>query len=137
TDFGLDVGRAGNVLSLKTFGHEQRWGSVIEGPRKQLHHLSFGCYAEDLSRLKSRIEGNGVVLLDPPAGFESNGFWFRDCDGVLIEIKVAPKSSPDHKASSVWSPSPPGVAAATLRGNAPRARPRRLSHALIFSSDIS
>ena len=134
--FGLDVRRAGNSLAIKTFGHDHRWGSVIEGPRKRLHHLSFGCYAEDLSRLKARIEGNGVTLLDPPAGFESNGFWFRDCDGVLIEVKVAPKSSPDHKMAGVWSSSPPGVAGATVRAAAPRVQPRRLSHVLIFSSDI-
>jgi catechol 2,3-dioxygenase-like lactoylglutathione lyase family enzyme/extradiol dioxygenase family protein len=135
-NFGLDVGRVGNTMSIKTFGHDHRWGSVIEGPRKRLHHLSFGCYADDLSRLKTRIESNGVTLLDPPVGFESNGFWFRDCDGVLIEVKVAPKSSPDHKSTSIWSPAPAGIAGATVRAAAPRVQPRRLSHVLIFSSDI-
>ena len=69
---------------------------------KALHHLSFGCYAEDLPRLKARIEGAGVKLIDPPPGFESNGFWFRNHEGVLMEIKVAPKVSPDHKADSQW-----------------------------------
>lgn len=135
-DFGLDVGSIGNTLALKTFDHDHRWGAVIEGPQKRLHHLSFGCYAEDLPALKARIEGNGVALLDPPSGFESNGFWFRDCEGVLIEIKVAPKTSPAHKTIATWVSSPEGIAAAELRRHAPLVRPRRLSHVLIFTSDI-
>jgi catechol 2,3-dioxygenase len=135
-NFGLDVGRVDNVLSLKTFGHDHRWGSVVEGPRKRLHHLSFGCFADDLPRLKARIEGNGVALLDPPRGFESNGFWFRDSEGVLIEIKVAPKSSPGQKTQGIWQPSPEGVAGAPMRRDAPLVRPRRLSHVLMFTSDV-
>src|SRR6185369_9333525 len=75
--------------------HDHRWGSVVEGTKaKALHHLSFGCYADDLPRLKARIEEQGVQLIDPPPGFESNGFWFRNHEGVLIEVKVGPKVSP-------------------------------------------
>src|ERR1700730_2464709 len=50
--FGLDVRRDGNTLAIKTFGHDHRWGSVVEGSKaKALNHLSFGCYADDLPRL--------------------------------------------------------------------------------------
>jgi len=28
------------------------------------------------------MEKNGVELIDPPAGFESNGFWFHNPDGI-------------------------------------------------------
>src|SRR5215467_9231066 len=41
--FGLDVHEKDNTLALHTFGHDHRWGSVVEGPRKCIHHLSFGC----------------------------------------------------------------------------------------------
>ena len=94
SNFGLDIARDGNALAIKTFGHEHRWGSVVEGKTKALHHLSFGCYAEDLPRLKARIEGGGIKLIDPPPGFESNGFWFRNPENVLIEVKVGPKVRP-------------------------------------------
>ena len=135
--FGLDVQRDGNALSIKTFGHHHRWGSVVEGVKqKAMHHLSFGCYAEDLDRLKTRIEGAGVKLIDPPPGFESNGFWFRNPEGVLIEVKVAPKVSPDQKSDSQWITVGPGVAAATTRAKSPAVRPRRLSHVLIFTADV-
>jgi catechol 2,3-dioxygenase len=126
------------VLAIKTFGHEHRWGSVVEGvTTKVLHHLSFGCYAEDLPRLKARIEDHGVKLIDPPPGFESNGFWFRNHEGVLIEVKVGPKVSPDRKSQSQWMSVPAGKPGAGVRAAAPPVRPRRLSHVLIFTRDVS
>jgi len=91
TNFGLNMVRNGNTLQLKTFGHDHAWGSAVEGKSKALHPLSFGCYAEDIARLKARIEGEGIKLIDPPPGFESNGFWFRNHENVLIEVKVGPK----------------------------------------------
>lgn len=135
-NFGLDVGRDGNALTIKTFGHEHRWGSVIEGKSKALHHLSFGCYAEDLPRLKSRIEDAGVRLVDSPPGFESNGFWFRNHENLLIQVKVAPKVSPDRKSESTWTPGQPGLASAAIRAKSPFTRPRRLSHVLTFTADV-
>jgi catechol 2,3-dioxygenase len=134
--FGLDVSSSGNALALKTFGHEHQWGAVIERERKELHHLSFGCFADDLQRLKMRIEGNGIRLTDPPPGFESNGFWFRGHDNVLTEVKVAPKSSPDEKAVAMWPDPSSGLGRAPLRRKAQAAKPRRLSHVLIFTTDI-
>ena len=69
----------------------------------------------------------------PPPGFESNGFWLRDPSGLLIEVKVAPRTSPAHKTCGTWASSAEGVAGAPLRQNAPMVRPRRLSHVLVFT----
>ena len=135
-NFGLDVARDGNMLAIKTFGHEHRWGSIVEGKSKALHHLSFGCYAEDLPRLKARIEGAGVKLIDPPPGFESNGFWFRSPENVLIQVKVGLKVSPDRKLESRWTPAPAGTPGAAIREKSPFTRPRRLSHVLTFTADV-
>ena len=135
SDFGLDTEARNDSLALKTFGREERWGLLVEGKRKQLHHLSFGCYADDFAALRQRAEQNGA-LLDAPAGFESNGFWVRDPAGLLVEVKVAPKSSPDAKTSGTWSSTPEGVAGAPVRANAPIVHPRRLSHVLSFTTDI-
>ncbi len=136
SDFGLDAVAAGGALELKTFNHDHRWGVVVEGKRKKLHHLSFGCYPDDLPYLQERAEAGGVELLDPPKGFESNGFWMRDPAGLLVEIKVAVKTSPDHKTPGTWSSSPEGVPGAPLRAKAPVVRPRRLSHVLIFTTAV-
>ncbi|MBR0755323.1 VOC family protein [Bradyrhizobium jicamae] len=134
--FGLEVSNESNALALRTFGHEHRWGAVVESARKQLHHLSFGCFPEDVQRLRARIEGNGVRLVDPPPGFENEGFWFRGHDNVLIEVRSAPKSSPDTKSVATWPDALPSVGRAPTRQNARQGRPRRLSHILIFTSDI-
>ena len=134
--FGLDVHDSGNALALNTFGHDHRWGTVVEGGSKRLHHLSFGCYAEDLATLRSQAEAGGAILLDPPPGFESNGFWFQNPDNILVEVKVAPKVSPDRKLSGPWNSCPEGVAGAPPRSKAWTVQPRRLSHVLCFTPDI-
>ena len=136
-DFGLDVRNARSGLELRTFGGDHCWGRVIEGKTKRLHHLSFGCYAEDLPYFQERMEENGVEILDAPVGLQSNGLWCRDPSGLLVEVKVAPKVSPDHKMSGAWSSSPEGVMGACIRAKAPVVRPRRLSHLLAFTNDIN
>ena len=103
-DFGLDVREEGNGLGIYTHGQPHRWGRIAEGPAKKLTYLSFGAYAEDFEPLRARLRQFEVEQLDPPAGFETNGMWFRDPDGTLIEIRVAEKSSPNEK-SAVSNPS--------------------------------
>jgi catechol 2,3-dioxygenase len=136
TAFGLDVRNAPHGFDLYTFGHPHRWGTYREGPRKKLDWLSFGAYADDLPAFRERLERSGVTLLDPPAGADGAGLWFRDFDGSLLEIRAAAKSSPDAKATQNNVVAGPGVAGAPLRVDAPVVRPRRLSHVLCFSSDI-
>jgi catechol 2,3-dioxygenase len=136
SDFGLDVRNVHNGIELRTFGSDQCWGRAVEGLRKQLHHISLGCFAEDLPYFQERMEENGVEILDPPLGLESNGLWCRDPAGLLVEVKVAPKVSPDHKMSGSWSSSPEGVMGACIRANTPLVRPRRLAHMLAFTRDI-
>ncbi len=40
----------------------------------------------------------GIRRHSPPPGFDSNGLWPVDPDGLAIEIRVGPKTSPDGKA---------------------------------------
>jgi catechol 2,3-dioxygenase len=137
SSFGLDVREEGGRLSLYTHGHPHRWGSLVEGARKKLQFISFGAFEDDLPRFRQRLQQLRIELLDPPLGFESNGLWFRDADGTLLEIRVAEKSSPNEK-SAVDNP-----AGLTARANAPSrskvhvVRPRRLAHILVFTRDIS
>lgn len=137
TAFGLDVREEANALGLYTTGHAHRWGRVSEGPAKKLSYISFGAFEDDIERMRARLQENGVRQLDPPPGFESNGIWFRDPDGMLLEIRVAEKSSPNEKAVVSNPSSPPGVQGSHPRSVAPTVRPRRLAHILIFTSDVS
>jgi catechol 2,3-dioxygenase-like lactoylglutathione lyase family enzyme len=134
--FGLDVREDGNRLALYTEGHPHRWGQVTEGPAKKLSYISFGAFDDDIERFRARLQECRVRQLDPPAGFESNGIWFRDPEGLLVEIRVAEKSSPSEKSPVFNISSPPGVQGSTSRSRAPRVQPRRLAHVLMFTSDV-
>ena len=137
TDFGLDARGEGNALGLYTAGNDHRWGQICEGGGKKLTYLSFGAYPEDFEGLRARLRQFDVQQLDAPKGFESNGIWFRDPDGTLIEIRVAEKTSPNEKATQSNPSSPPGVQGSHARSKAPVVRPRRLAHVLVFCSDVS
>ena len=135
--FGLSVTASGNEFGVHATDSPHRWGRFIPGPRKTLGYLSFGAYAEDMPAFVDRLKRRGIPALAPPANVvDDSGLWFRDDDGTLIEIRVADKVSPDAK-SSVANPSAPGGSAAMpLRSDAQLVRPRRLSHVLIFTSDV-
>jgi catechol 2,3-dioxygenase len=134
--FGLDVREHSDGLHLHTDGVDHCWGVLREGAAKRLHHMSYGAFADEIDEFARRLQRMGVVRLDPPRGIDSNGLWFRDNDGNLVEIKAAEKSSP-HEKSSVHNPSSPaGVRGSPARGETASVRPRRLAHVLLFARDI-
>src|ERR1700738_2755760 len=115
---GLDVREEQGKLNIYTQGHPHRWGSLVEGPRKKLNFISFGAFEDDLPRFRERLQNMRIDLLDPPVGFESNGLWFRDADGTLLEIRVAEKSSPNEKSPVSNPPGPAAKANAPSRSKA-------------------
>ena len=136
-EFGLDLQARGNRFDVHTQGHAARWGTLIEGSRKQLSHLSFGVFEGDFARFKARLQQLAIPQLDPPPGLGSNGLWFRNPDGLLIELRVAEKSSPNSKSTFEMISAPPGAQGSVSRNRAPRVYPRRLAHILIFTADVS
>lgn len=83
--FGLNVQEHRASLHLYTEGHPHRWSVLTEGKRKALRQLSFGMFADDAERFHAHLEHGGIERRDPPADAESNGFWFRDPDGILVD----------------------------------------------------
>jgi catechol 2,3-dioxygenase-like lactoylglutathione lyase family enzyme len=136
TAFGLDAREEGNVLGLYTFGSAHRWGSIAEGGRKKMNFLSFGVFDDEVDIFRKHVEAQGVKLINPPPGFESNGFWFRDHDGNTIEMRAAEKTSPSQKSEVSNGSAPANMAAAPLRSKAAKVQPRRLAHILIFTRDV-
>ena len=134
--FGLDVREQGERLHLYTHGHPHRWGVLTEGPRKALQHVSFGIFSDDVKRFEEHLRRCDVERMDPPPGLESNGFWFRDPDGALIELKVAEKSSPNAKSSVGLGSVAADQRGALMRGQTAGVRPRRMAHVLLFSRDV-
>ena len=132
--FGLDVRETDGHLDLHTFGHPHRWGSIYQraGP-KRLEYVSFGAYADDFDALSRRLGQSGIATTKPHPLADEQGVWFADPDGTAVEIVVAPKVSPAGRPEASVASVPPGVGAAPSRSRAGTARPRRLSHILLFT----
>jgi catechol 2,3-dioxygenase-like lactoylglutathione lyase family enzyme len=137
SSFGLDVRREGQRLDLYTFGHPHRWGSIhrAAGPKK-LQYLSFAAYPEDIGALERHLDSLGVTRGDAHPLADEPGLWLRDPEGIAVQVLVAEKVSPDTREPSVARAIPPGKGAAPSRSAAGTVRPRRLSHILLFSSDV-
>jgi hypothetical protein len=108
-----------------------RLACVIDRNGYQRDYFSFEAF-------KRHVEAQEVRRLDAPPGVASNGIWFHDHKGVLIELKAAEKISPNAKSSFKTVSSPDGVAAAMNRtaARAHLVRPRLLAHLLVFVVDV-
>lgn len=138
SEFGLDVSEEDGRLSLKTRGGDHLWGYIYEGKRKKTNYICFGVFEQDIEALKNKVTGTGVTLMDPPAQCPvQNAFWFCDPDGNTVGVRVAEKVTPNTKAHHVYESAPEGQCGALNRRNAPKVRPSRLSHILIFVSDVA
>jgi len=137
-DFGLEAEDRGDRLALRCAGRDQNQIVLVEGARRQMHHISLGTDTAGLETLKKALEANGTELLDPPALAPGEGLWFRDPEGVLINLSVA-ESAPWADAPE-WRINNPGhVERRGTRGFPARdtvVKPRRLGHLLSFTTDI-
>ena len=138
TEFGLDVRRHATRIDLHTFGNAHCWGSVCALPgRKKLQYLSFGVYDGDLAPLVRHFDAIGAPRAAPHPLSDGTGVWVQDPDGNAVQVVTAAKVSP-HEPPLQASPAvhPVGHGAAPPRSQAGRVHPRRLSHVLLFSSDV-
>ena len=134
--FGLTVRETGNALTLHTGDHPHAWVRISEAARKTMSYISFGVFADDLPRFRDRLEVLRIQRLDPPPGVASEGLWLRDCNGILVELRAAEKTSPNAKTVFEDKSCPVGVRGAPLRGVSAPVAPRRLAHLLMFVKDV-
>lgn len=135
--FGLDVQEKDGRLDLYTFGHPQRWGSVYEGKGgKRLEYIALGTYDEDFETLARQVKERGIATTRPHVLADDEGLWITDPDGIAVEIVRDEKSTPSAKVPFVAPAVPPGAGAAPARSKAGATKPRRLSHVLMFSTDV-
>jgi catechol 2,3-dioxygenase-like lactoylglutathione lyase family enzyme len=138
TEFGLDVRRDGKRIDLHTFGNAHCWGSVFEVPgQKRLQYLSFGVFDEDMAPLQQHLDRTGVARTAAHPLSDGAGIWVRDPDGNAVQLVTAGKVSPSEPPlQSAPAQHPADRGAAHARSKVGRVRPRRLSHVLLFSSDV-
>lgn len=134
--FGLHTVRNGNELLIRTHGDEHIWLKVIQAGSKALAYLSLGCYSEDFDQIKRQILDEGGQPEAPPPYGDSEGFWFRDPDGNLLQLCVAPKRMPDSKPKLEDQSVPEGIQGSYFRSTAPKVHPTRLAHMLFFTGDM-
>ena len=139
TEFGLDARRDGGRLDLYAHGDRHRWASIFAAPGpKRLQYLGFGVYEDDFKPLVERLDRLGVVRTPPHGLGEDAGVWLADPDGNTLQVVAATKVSPAGPGAQAASTvHPTGRGAAPGRSSAQRVRPRRLSHVLLFSSDVA
>jgi catechol 2,3-dioxygenase-like lactoylglutathione lyase family enzyme len=95
--------------------------------------VSFGAFEADIDAFAARLRVTGVRPANDQDHPTGNGLWFRDPNGMIVEIRAAPKVMPDAKQIAISRSSERG---APMRGENAVVRPRRLSHALFFTPDI-
>ena len=135
--FGLDVRRVDGRIDLYTFGHLHRWGSIYRGGgTKRLEYVSFAAYPDDFEALVKRLEEGHVPPAEPHRLADEKGVWVTDPEGIALQVVAGPKASPAAKDTAPVPQIMPGKGAAPSRSKCNPVRPRRLSHVLLFSSDV-
>lgn len=136
-DFGLDVRDEDGGLALYCQNNPHRWATIRQndGP-KRLRYLSFGLYAEDEAAFAAHLANCALTSIAAVEGGENSGFWFAGPDGLPINVRVAAKASPSAKTRFGSLSTGPGECGAIPNSQAPRVRPRTLSHFAIFTTDV-
>lgn len=134
TAFGLALSDASDHVELRAAdGHCA--GRLYPGPAKRLAYLCFGCYQQDLATLLPQLEAAGARPAPPAPGW-TEGHWYTDPDGNLLQLRVTPKTSPTGKTPNAHIDIPGNERGACNRSAAQQVRPRRLSHVLLFTPDV-
>ncbi len=138
-NFGLDAGSGqDDAVHLRPATLARESVLLYGGPKKRLHHVAFGAPGEEYAATREAVRRAGVREVDPPRGAPEVGFWLRDPDGNLVNVRdeagVLPPPDPPLTLNS-----PGHVLREGRRGYPPSgmgARPRRLGHVLFFTPDV-
>ena len=138
TAFGLEASEERNRAVMRCHGREQDQLILLEGARKHMHHVCFGTRADELQALIKRLEERGVPLVEAPRESPGDGIWFRDPDGLLVNVRVAEASpwlsAPDWKINNPGHLHRVGIPGHPKRDLA--VRPYRLGHTLRFTAQM-
>jgi catechol 2,3-dioxygenase-like lactoylglutathione lyase family enzyme len=141
TDFGLRVGEREDALSVRCDQRAMDQALLTEGPRKQLRFVAFAIEAGSSPEWQRRVESAGVGLVDAPVLAGQGGLWFADPDGLLVNLReqeLLPwrKAAPEDSMFNFGDDIQRIDQARWLLADTP-ASPRRLSHMLVFVSDMA
>jgi catechol 2,3-dioxygenase len=99
--------------------------------------LAFGAPGEEFEATRQAIRRAGVREVDPPRGAPDGGFWVRDPDGHLVNVRPeAGEAPPADPPLALNSPGHIGRVAARGYPEPGQPRPRRLGHVLLFTPNL-
>ena len=133
--FGLDVKQVDGGLDIRA-GDGHRWARILPSDHKSLAYLSFNCYDGDLEALESQAKAAGALFDVGAMPGTSDGIWFKDPDGNLIQIRTGPKTTLKEKLPLKRANAPAALRGACVRSQVKVVRPRRMSHVLLFTPDV-
>jgi catechol-2,3-dioxygenase len=139
-DFGLEVREDTSSVAIRCAGRDQDQAVLREGADKRLHHVAFAVAPGTLAAFQRHLEALGIPVIDAPAADLDIGLWFRDPDANLVNLReqeLAPPREPARETLMNLAGSYRRVDRAGWLEASEPARPRRLGHMLIFSSDNS
>jgi catechol 2,3-dioxygenase-like lactoylglutathione lyase family enzyme len=138
TAFGFDVRVNGNQVDIYTVGHPHCWLSIVANNKpKVLQFITFGIFEEDVAAFEQRIKAMGIGRAPHPMA-TLQGLWLENPEGIAIQLVVAEKVSPSQKTpKSTDRGDARLMASAQMRSQVKKVHPRWLSHALLFTADVS
>jgi len=136
---GLEKHAEGGHTVYRCVGRAQDQVRLVPGEKKGIAWVSWGTRPGEIDALSRNLDKANVPMAAAPPGIENNGLWFRDPDGILVNIIVAEPAPQTRPAVELNNP---GTQYARLaRRGAPNrnidTRPRKLGHILKFSTDIN
>lgn len=135
--FGLDVRASGDALELRAYGSDHVWARLYAGPAKRLAYLSLSCWPHEFEALAAQVLAQGGRRVEGGAYATSEGLWFTDPDGNLLQLKPGAKVTPSGLGARNEPRVRPGIRTVLGHCETAQVRPRRLSHVMLFSADIN
>jgi catechol 2,3-dioxygenase-like lactoylglutathione lyase family enzyme len=139
TDFGLESREEGGRVIMRCAGRDQDQVILSGGTkRKSLAHVCLGTGEDEIGGIKKGLEAAGVKLLDAPYVGAPDGVWFLDTDGIMVCVTTAQEAPARTEPELSYN----------TRGYNRRlgergcsederpAKPRRLGHILMFTTDL-
>ncbi len=139
TAFGLNMKETGDRIGFRCDDREHDEIVLIEtGKNRKFNHIAFATDAEGFAKIQQNLKARDVELLDPPFPDTYDGLWFRDPDGNLVNVHVAPiqarTKEPEPEVNR------PGVMNRKNAHGCPPfdmdPRPRRFGHMILFTPNI-
>lgn len=139
TSFGLDVRHEGNGLALYSFGNPHRWARILpSGHAKRLLWVTWGIDARDLAAFEAHFNKLNITrIVRPELATGEDGLWFQGPDNMPQQLVVAEKCSPSVKSDREFPPEQSPRGRAPQRSQIKQVRPRRLSHILMYTADVT